>query len=63
MMQQKITKTFCSVFIGKSQCAGYSKAMQYLMEKQGCSALYVTGEVTESFSDGDGHKIPMHGIW
>ena len=52
-------QNICSVFIGKkSVCAGYSKAMQYLMEKQGLFCTYVTGEVTESFSDGDGHKIP-----
>ena len=57
-------QNICSVFIGKkSVCAGYSKAMQYLMEKQGLFCTYVTGEVTESFSDGDGHKILMHGIW
>ena len=50
-------QNICSVFIGKkSVCAGYSKAMQYLMEKQGLFCTYVTGEVTESFSDG--HKIP-----
>ena len=47
-------QNICSVFIGKkSVCAGYSKAMQYLMEKQGLFCTYVTGEVTESFSDGD----------
>ena len=52
-------QNICSVFIGKkSVCAGYSKAMQYLMEKQGLFCTYVTGEVTESFSDSDGHKIP-----
>ena len=40
-------QNICSVFIGKkSVCAGYSKAMQYLMEKQGLFCTYVTGEVT-----------------
>ena len=45
-------QNICSVFIGKkSVCAGYSKAMQYLMEKQGLFCTYVTGEVTENVMD------------
>ena len=47
-------QNICSVFIGKkSVCAGYSKAMQYLMEKQGMFCTYVTGTVTSSFGDED----------
>lgn len=64
MMQQKITKIFAVYLLEKSQCVPVIlNAMQYLMEKQGLFCTYVTGEVTESFSDGDGHKIPHAGIW
>lgn len=54
-------QNICSVFIGKkSVCAGYSKAMQYLMEKQGVFCTYVTGTVTSSFEDEDGDKQMPH---
>ena len=47
-------QNICSVFIGKkSVCAGYSKAFQYLMEKQGIFCTYVTGTVTSSSGDED----------
>lgn len=54
-------QNICSVFIGKrSVCAGYSKAMQYLMEKQGMFCTYVTGTVTSSFGNEDGDDEMPH---
>mgnify|MGYP002518422343 CR=1 FL=1 len=44
-------QNICSVFIGKkSVCAGYSKAMQYMLEKQKIFCTYVTGTVTGSLT-------------
>ena len=38
-----------SVFAGhRSVCAGYAKAFQYLLKKQGIRCIYVTGSLTES---------------
>lgn len=40
------SQNICSVFINKrSVCAGYSKAMQYLLERLGVFCTYITGNV------------------
>ena len=50
-------RSICGVFIdGKAVCAGYAKAMQFLLQKCGIEAAYAAGEICkENGTFGGGH--------
>jgi len=51
-------RTICGVFLnGKAVCAGYAKALQYLLQKCGVECAYVTGHILKE-EDG-GHAWNM----